>query len=237
MLAQLRAQRAQRVRVQPRGGLVEQQDLGLAEQRRGEREPPPGPVRARADPAVGHGLQAGALERLVGIAAPGACGRQRELVVRGAAGMEAVAVEHAADPPGRVRAAGRRPGEAEQDPQRRRLAGAVRAEEAAHAALRDREREPVERRRAAVALGQVLDGERVHPFEDAAERYLHAVYLSVIETVTVNDPFGSFLKRTVSLRLRTHFEAAGSDVKSAIAFGPAILFARRTRSQVRQLGL
>ena len=86
------------MRVQARGGLVEQQDLRLAEQRRSEREPPPGPVRACADSAVGHGLQAGALERLVRIAAPGARGRQRRVRARGPAGMEAVAVEHAADP-------------------------------------------------------------------------------------------------------------------------------------------
>ena len=156
-------------------------------------------------------VQAGALERLVGIAAPGARGRQRELGVRGPAGMEAVTVEHPADPAVGVRAPGRRPGEAEQDPERRRLPGAVRSQKAAHAALRDREREPVERRRPAVALGQVLDGERVHPFEDAAGRYLHAVYrrrsvsplpfFSVIETVTVNEPLGSLRRYSGFLSL------------------------------------
>ena len=52
--------------------------------------------------------------------------------------------------------------DAERDPHRRRLAGAVRAEEPEHLARRDLEREVVERDDGAEALGQVVDDEG-HP--------------------------------------------------------------------------
>src|SRR5207245_11213615 len=55
------------------------------------------------------------------------------------------------------RAARRRPNEAEEDPERGRLARAVRAEERRNRPLPDAEAEPVDRRRLPVALPQLDD--------------------------------------------------------------------------------
>ena len=59
-------------------------------------------------------------------------------------------------------AAARGAREPEQDAERRRLPRPVRAEKPAHAALRHRERQAVDRGRPPVPLDQVLDDERIH---------------------------------------------------------------------------
>ena len=107
--SELCAQRAQGVRVEARGGLVEQEDVRLGQQRGGEREATARPERAGADLALGDGFEAGAGERLVGVAAARSARREGELVARGPPGMEAVAVEDAAHAPGRLRSPGGRP--------------------------------------------------------------------------------------------------------------------------------
>ncbi len=158
-------QRSERVWVQPARRLVEQEHLRLGDQRRGEREPPPRPVRARTHDLVRGLLQVGRGERRVDVGgvAAGPRGGEAQLVPHRARGMEPVAVEHATDAAVRLGVAARRAGQPEQDPKRRRLPGPVGPEEAAHAPLRHRERQPVDGRRAPPeTLGQVLDDERIH---------------------------------------------------------------------------
>ena len=163
------------MRVEAGRGLVEQQDVRLGQQRGGEREPPARPERARADPAAGDRCQARALESLVRVAAAGAGGGERELVARGAAGMEAVAVQHAAHAPGRVRAARTWRRQPEQDPQRRRLARAVGAQEAADAPRRDGEAEPVDGGRCGRSACADPRRRVGAPIRGCRSRYLQAV--------------------------------------------------------------
>ena len=93
------------MRVEARGGLVEQQDVRLREQRRGEREAPAGPYEHAPILRSGDRLQTGGLQRFVGVPRLARGGGEDELVAGGAARVEAVAVQHAAHAAGRVRAA------------------------------------------------------------------------------------------------------------------------------------
>ena len=87
---------------------------------------------------------------------------ERQLVPHAAGRVEPVAVQHAPDAAGGARCAARGAREPEQDAERRRLPRPVRAEKPAHAALRHRERQAVDRSRPPVPLDQVLDDERIH---------------------------------------------------------------------------
>ena len=146
-------------------GLVEQQQLGLAHQLARDREPllPAARERLRllrlvreAGPSHRDGDLAVALVRVEPLvrerfAQHGADARARSErgILRHVADAQALAR--------RARAGGRRL-EAGQDLQQRRLAGAVRADEADVVVLEDAERQALEERRRAEGLGELLTG-------------------------------------------------------------------------------
>ena len=95
---------ADALRVQAVHRLVEQQDVGVAEQRGGDAEPLPHAQGEPAHPVVGHRLEADHLDDVVH-AAPGqgVALRQREQVrVGGAPGMARAGVDEGADPAHRL---------------------------------------------------------------------------------------------------------------------------------------
>ena len=101
-LAQLRPQRAQRVRVEPGRRLVEQQDVRRLQQRGGDRQPAAHAERARADAADPRSRSSPARSSASsGSPRPARAAASDQFVVRGAAGMEAVAVEHSGHAAGR----------------------------------------------------------------------------------------------------------------------------------------
>ena len=138
------AQPAHALGIEAVGGLVEDQQLGLAEQRRREPEPLPHPERVPLDATVRGAVeldQAAAPRRRASRAA-----RTARLSVRRWSRPERPGWKSVASSTAPTRSAGsssvgvgrpktsalplRRRGESEQHPQRRRLAGAVRAEKA-----------------------------------------------------------------------------------------------------------
>ena len=162
-------------RVETIDRLVEQQNLGVAEQGGRDREPLAHPHRVALDPAVCCTGEPDQLEHLVdaGSRVPAGRGEHAEVVAAAAAGVKARVLEHRADagarPVERLVAATVEPGaagvgvqEAEQYPQRRALAGAVRPEEAGDPSLVDLEREVLDRLDAAKALADALDLDRRH---------------------------------------------------------------------------
>ena len=160
--------------------LVEDQQVGVLEQRRGDAEPLLHPLRVRpeavAGPLAETDLFEGRRDPLLRHA--GVTGEHAQVVARREERVQGRGLDHRSDPRqplGRAGrgaehdgAAARRPHEAEEHAQGRRLAGAVRPEEAVDLAPPDAEREPVDREDLlAVALGEIagLDHELVlgHP--------------------------------------------------------------------------
>ncbi len=154
---------------------VQDQDVGLAEERRGEGEPLLHPEREPANARVGELRHPGLLEHGAG---PGRIelglhARDAQVIRGGAARMEPGCLERGADGAEGIderrirlaldpRHALRRPSKSQHDPHRRRLARAVRTEESGDAATRDREREIVHRRDGAESLGDADDLDRGH---------------------------------------------------------------------------
>ena len=155
-------------RVETVGRLVEDEHLGVAEQRVGDAEPLAHAEGVVAHPAVRLLLgEADELDHLVDAVPPDAHEdrAERQHLAAGAAGVLGGRVEQQADVAARVRqggirlaehggpARGRR-GEAGHDAHRGRLAGTVRPEEAGDEAGLDLERDVVDGRERAVALGE-----------------------------------------------------------------------------------
>ena len=122
------------------GRLVQDEDVGIAEERGGEPEPLPHAEREAADTPTGGALQPDLGEDLVDavVGETGGGGEDAQVVAGSAAGMEARRLEHGADVTDRLiegaigptvdgGRAGGRGDESEQQPQRRGLAGAVRS--------------------------------------------------------------------------------------------------------------
>jgi hypothetical protein len=172
---------ADALRVEAVRGLVQDQRVRIAEQRRrdaealshAEREAAGAPARDLGEPDE--------LDQLVDPAAADAVRpREREQVaVGGAAGMDRAGLEHRPDlgqrrlqlgeaPAADRRAAGRRPVEPEDQPHHGRLARAVRAEEARDDAGPDGERDVVERELRAVPLRDAVHLDHRAPFAVAA---------------------------------------------------------------------
>ena len=141
----------------PLAGSSRIEQLRVAEQRRRQPEPLPHAERVALHAAPRRPLEAHDPQHLVGARVGQARGaRERQQVVApGAAGVEVGRLEHGADAQRRTlelrvglvedeRAPARRRREAEQHAQRRRLPGAVRAEEAVDRAGLEREREVVD---------------------------------------------------------------------------------------------
>ena len=164
------AQPANSLRVEPVRGLVEHQQLRIAEQRARDAQPLPHPERVAAH-APPRGIRdPDELEQLVG-ARPrqSRSGAQHaQMAASGPLRMVVRRFENRADTPDRIhelavslavdgRAACGRPHETEQDAQRRRLPGAVGPEETGDAAVCDAERETVDRGRLPIALAEVGD--------------------------------------------------------------------------------
>jgi hypothetical protein len=156
------------------GGLVEDEQPGPAEQRTGEAKALAHPEREATDPAVRRAGQADEAQDLVHpLAANTRGGRDHaQVVTRRAPRMEGGGLQDRADRPERVleldvaapedRGAPRgRLGQAEQHAQGGRLPGAVGAEEARDGARPDLERQVVDGGDRAVALGYVVQADRV----------------------------------------------------------------------------
>jgi hypothetical protein len=152
------AQPAHSFRVEAVGGLVEDEELGITEQRGREAEALPHAKRIAAGPAVRGARQVDQREHLVDAATwhSGRTSQDAQVIAPGATRVEVRRLEHGAD-------AGRRPlelgeraaenerlpmrrlGQSEQHAKRRRLPGSVRAEEAERTAARNGEIEIRER--------------------------------------------------------------------------------------------
>ena len=179
LLAQEGAQPQHALGVEAVGGLVEDEHLGIAEQRRRQGQALLHAGGVALDRALGGALELDQLERLVDarVGDAGAGGDHAQRVAPGAAGVEAGGVEQRADPcGGRVQLPvpaaedrhrpGRRPHEVEDHAQGGRLAGAVGAQHAGDRARLDREAHVVHGEDLlAEALGQVLglDDWRMEP--------------------------------------------------------------------------
>ena len=175
-LAQERAQPQHPLGVEAVGGLVEDEHLGIAEERGPQRESLLHAGRVALDRALGGALELDELERLVharvGDAGPG--GDHAQGVAPGAAGVEAGGVEERADPcGGRVQLpvaaaedrhrSRRGPHEVEDHAQGGGLAGAVGSEHAGDGPRLDDEAHVVDRQDLlAEALGQVLGLDDCH---------------------------------------------------------------------------
>jgi hypothetical protein len=164
------AQPADPLRIEPVGGLVQDQDPGIAEQGRGEREPLAHAERVLADPAARRVLKRHDLDRLVGARLRNSrrAGHRAKVVAGAAARMEAGALQHGPDRAKRLgerpvglaldrRRAARRLGEAENHPQRGGLPGAVRPEKARDPAGLDVEADAIDGPHGPEALAQVAD--------------------------------------------------------------------------------
>ena len=150
-------QPAQPLRVQAVGGLVEHEHVRVGKDGGGHREPLAHALAERAGAAVRGVREAHDLEQVVDAARadPGRGGLDAQVRARGAPGVDALLEQHA-DPARRAVQAGvglaedgrrARVGvhEADEHPQRRRLAGAVGTGDADHAAGGHRERDVVDR--------------------------------------------------------------------------------------------
>ncbi len=166
------ADRAHLLRVETVRGLVEHEQLGPTEQRARDPEPLAHALRVRLDLAVDRVAEAGDGERAVDVGVGEAVAArlpvQLEVGDAGEVGHERRVLDHRADPP-QLRAA--RPDrfaeqprlaavgmdEADEHPQRGRLARTVRTEQTADLAGADREVEMVDGEHGAVPLGEVAD--------------------------------------------------------------------------------
>ena len=169
-LLQQVADPADALRVEAVGRLVQDQRGGIAQQRGGDAEPLAHAQREPADPLAGDGLEADQPDHLVDAIAADAMGLglRQQVVVGAAAGVDRSRFEQRADLVQRRlegaigaavdrRPAGRGPVEAQDQAHRRRLAGAVRAQEPGHDARLHREAEVIDSELVAVSLGQSLD--------------------------------------------------------------------------------
>ena len=181
--AQEVAQPAHPLGVEPVRRLVEHEQLGIAQQRRGQPEPLPHSERVALHAPVLRRVELDQPQHLVDprVGNPGRAGERAQVVAAGTAGVEVGRLEHRADAQRRPlqprvrlaeheRAPARRLREAEQHPQRRRLASAVRAEEAGHGAGVELEREPVNGGELAVALRQRVGGDDGGHRRDSSRR-------------------------------------------------------------------
>src|SRR5262245_3418349 len=162
--------------IQARGGLVQHQHVGGAEQRLGERQALRVAARELARAPRGERREPDALERLPHRRARQAAelGEEPQPLGHGAAVRELHALRHVPEPPARLGVVRGEPlvahqdlprvgaREAEQQAQRRGLARTVRTHERERLAVLDRERELVHGGDRAVALGEVL-GAELHP--------------------------------------------------------------------------
>jgi hypothetical protein len=161
-------------RVEPVRRLVQDEDLRLAEQRRRQREALAHPEREAPDLRAGVVLHPGERQDGVGAGVVQSTleAHDPQVIARCPPGMEPGDLERRSDAaerrvertvrtPEDVRLAGRRGGEPQQDAHRRRLARAVRPEEAGHAASRDREAQAVHGEPLPVPLRQVADRDRL----------------------------------------------------------------------------
>ena len=153
--------------------LVEQQQAGRADERLREAEPLLHALRHRADPAPGHVRELDELEQLPPLRrAAGRAGEvlvQAQHLVRRAPVGEAEQLGEIAEPGVRLGAPGGVPAdrhvpagradEAARDLHERRLAGAVRAEEAEELALRHVEVDAPQRLHRAIGLAQAANGQ------------------------------------------------------------------------------
>ena len=158
------------------GRLVEDQHARVAEQRLGDPEPLAHAERVGAHALLGGRLrEPDVLHQLVDAPALDAehLRGQRQRLAAAAAGVLGGGVQQHADLAAGVgqaavagvqhrRGAGVRVREPADHPQRGRLAGAVGAEEAGHGAGLAVERDVIDRQLAAVALGEMLDGDHGH---------------------------------------------------------------------------
>lgn len=155
-------------RVEPVDRLVEHQDGGVAEQRRGDSQPLTHAQGERPGPSARGAPQAGQLDHLTDALwwDPVASGQTPQMVQRGPAGVHRLGVEQRAHRTQRVvqplvghapdaYLAGRRPVQAQHHAHRGGLPGAVGAQESGHPAGPYLEGEPLHSGRSPVALGQV----------------------------------------------------------------------------------
>ncbi len=164
---------AARRRVEAGRRLVEEDELGVADERDAEVEPPLLPARERLHLRVALLGQADEVDHLVDVArVPVVAGEDPVHLAHGQDGPELGLLQDDADPlPERPLAAAGVEAEhgdlaavalpvALEDLDRRRLAGAVRAEQAEDLAGRDLEVDPAHRLDAVVRLAQAADGDR-----------------------------------------------------------------------------
>ena len=166
-------------RVEAVDRLVEDEQLGVAQQAAGDAEALAHAERVRADLVVAAAAEADAVERAVDPPVGGLVARRGvhvEVLAAGEVAVEARLLDDRADARQRRRAAAgevvaeqahlpaRRPGEAEQQADQRRLAGPVRPQEAERAAARHLQVDGLERGAVTEALAQAvgLDGELGH---------------------------------------------------------------------------
>ena len=163
-----------RLRIEPGRRLVQDGDGDVLHQDFGKPEPLAHAARVRADPVAGDLGKIDALERIGDARLAlrlGEADQPRgvaQIVARAEIIVEADRIRQVADPAldrerfahrimtEHPRGAGRNLGQPEQHEDRRRLAGAIRAEQAEDLPARHRERHVVDRRRPVVALGQAL---------------------------------------------------------------------------------
>ena len=178
------------------GRLVEDQDLGVAEQGGGQPEALAHAEREAPDPAAAGGGQPGLLQDLVDPprVEPGRGGQDPEVVAGRAARVEPARLQDRPDPAGRVGQlavgpagdggrAGGRGDQAEEHPQGGRLAGAVGAEEAHDRPGVDLEVELVDGEHVAEALGEALDADGRHgvpPWDVVTPTTLRAAMAAVV---------------------------------------------------------
>jgi hypothetical protein len=176
-LAEQAAQPRHAAGIEAVGGLVEDQHVGSPSSAPATARPLPHAERVPADPAAGgvgqvHGLEHVRHPLLRGA---GRAGEDPQVVAAPAAGVDGGVLEDGADHAARPRQLGVRPAadqgpprgrarEAEEEPERRRLAGPVGAEERRHAARPQLEGQVVDGGQRAVALGQAVHGHVGHGF-------------------------------------------------------------------------
>ena len=178
-----------RHRVEPGGGLVEEEDRRIAEEHAGQPDPLAQALREAAAEIVGAVSEVdrveGVPDPLLRVAQAVEAGEVLEILGHGQPQVEAGVLRHDGDASANLhtplrferhacdhRAARRRRDQGREHAHRRGLAGAVRTEEAEHLARGDGERDVVDREPAAEPLRQVLDHQR-RPFRTAPLAVLH----------------------------------------------------------------
>src|SRR5579884_2082231 len=213
-------------RVEAGRRLVQQEQPRRAQERGGDAEALPHPVRVAADAIVGAVGEVDELEHLVDARAGAVAvevGEQAQVAPARQVGVEPRPLDEPGDAVERPRAldervasvqldaARRRPDQAEHHPQRRRLAGAVRAEEAVDVAGVDGQVDLVHGDEVAVALEQGSRRDR--------RRVAHAsAAASASATAAVTEPASTYATPP-----RCHVTAVPSGVDSSWPAAPAIV--------------